>query len=66
MAPVVKLESSTDEFINNLADDLDSYQYWFWFFGISELFGPNWSYISAAFCFWNEDFCRSAGAFAVS
>ena len=30
------------------------------------MFGPNWIEISAPFCCWNQDFCRSAAAFAVA
>jgi len=59
----MQLRNTKDEFITMLANNIDGYQYWLIYFGITEFFGPNWAYVSGAFCFWNEDFCRSAGTF---
>ena len=63
LAPVMNLGNTKDEFLLMLSENVESYLYWLDYFGITEFFGPNWSYISAAFCFWNEDFCRTAGGF---
>jgi len=66
LAPVVQLRNAKNEFMLSLIEKIDDVQYWFKYFGISELFGPDWIDISAPFCCWNKDFCRSAAAFAVA
>ena len=59
----MNLGNTKDEFLLMLAKRVNGYQYWLDYFGVVEFFGPNWSLISAAFCFWNSDFCRTASAF---
>lgn len=63
LAPVMNLGNTQDEFLLMLSKNVNSYHSWLDFFGITEFFGANWSYVSAAFCYWNQDFCRTASGF---
>ena len=58
------MRNTKDEFLIDLSERVETYQYYLNYFGITELFGTNWAYVSAAFCWWNEEFCRAGDAFA--
>jgi hypothetical protein len=64
MAPVVQLRNNQNEFLKTLADDIDSITWWMDFFGIDELFGPNWVLASKVFCVIKPDWCNQANEFA--
>jgi len=57
LGPAVRLANIKIEFFKNLAADVDRVYYFLDMFGINELFGPEWSLISAGFCLFNKSFC---------
>jgi hypothetical protein len=61
LAPVIQLRNTRDSFISNMGYDVDSLQWWLDFFGITEIFGPDWLWIKPAICGVKEKWCNQLG-----
>ena len=50
MAPVVRLDNTTNEILVNLGQNVNRAQYWMASLGFDEVLGPEWFTIAATYC----------------
>ena len=69
MAPVVRLDHSRHPYLNRLSEWVDKAQFSLAWFGIHEVYGPEWQ-LQSAFCKYMvdyfEDFCKGPPSFLAS
>lgn len=69
MAPVVRLDNSRHPYLNSLSEWVDKAQFSLAWFGIHEVYGPEWQ-LQSAFCKYMvdyfEDFCKGPPSFLAS
>lgn len=57
LSPVAYLSHTENEFLKDLAQDIDGYKWWMNHFGITRLFGPEWGVLSEGLCMVKKELC---------